>query len=64
MDKFDNVDEKVSSTPILNCTWVEHYDIGCEFHVKAQCTLSIILCTNKKEMNWYQMKNFVFSFEN
>ncbi len=35
MDKFDNVDEIFSSKPIINCTRIEHYDIGCEFHVKT-----------------------------
>jgi hypothetical protein len=33
----------------LNCIEIEHYDIGCEFHVKAQCTLLIILCTIEKQ---------------
>ncbi len=33
----------------LNCIEIEHYDIGCEFHVKAQCTLLIILCTIEKK---------------
>ncbi len=32
MDKFDCVDEKVSSKPINNCTKIELYNIGCEFH--------------------------------
>ncbi len=52
MDKFGNVDEIFSSKPITNCTKIEHYNIGCEFHVKVQCTLSIILCTiyKKKEL--------------
>jgi len=29
MGKFDSVDEKVSSKLIINCTKIEHYDIGC-----------------------------------
>jgi hypothetical protein len=49
MDKFDSVDEKVSSKLVINCTKIEHYDIGCEFHGKAQCTPSIILCTIEKK---------------
>jgi len=49
MDKFDSVDEKLSSKLVINCTEIEHYDIGCEFHVKAQCTLSIILYTIEKK---------------
>ncbi len=49
MDKFDDVDEKISSKPITNCTKIEHYDIGCEFHIKTQCTLSIISCTIEKK---------------
>jgi len=48
MDKFDSVDGKVFSKPVINCTKIEHYDIGCEFHVKTQCTLSIILCRIEK----------------
>ncbi len=34
MDKFDNVGEKISSKLIINCTKIEHYNVGCEFHVK------------------------------
>ncbi len=44
MDKFDSVDENVFSKLVTNCTQIEHYDIGCEFHIKTQCTLSIIMC--------------------
>ncbi len=51
MDKFDNVDEKVSSELVINCTKIEHYSIGCEFNIKTQCTLSIIPCTIEKKMN-------------
>jgi hypothetical protein len=43
MDKFDSVDENISSKRVTNCTEIEHNDIGCEFHIKAQCTLSIIM---------------------
>jgi hypothetical protein len=64
MDKFDSVDEKISSKPITNCTKIEHYDIGCEFHVKAQCTLSIILCIIEKRNEFILMKFFILSFEN
>jgi len=49
MDKFDSIDEKVFSKPIINCTKIEHYDIRCEFHRKTQCTLSIILFTIEKK---------------
>jgi hypothetical protein len=49
MDKFGNVDEKISSKPIINCTKFEYNNIGCEFHVKVQCTLLIILCIIKKK---------------
>ncbi len=49
MDKFDNVDEKVSSKLVINCIEIEHYNIGCEFHIKAQCRLLIILCTIEKK---------------
>ncbi len=49
MDKFDSVNEKNSSKPLINCIEIEHYDIGFEFHVKAQCTLSIILCTIERK---------------
>jgi hypothetical protein len=49
MDKFDNVDENISSKPITNCTKIEHYDIGGEFHVKTQCKLLIIPCTIEKK---------------
>jgi hypothetical protein len=48
MDKFDSVDEKESSKLVTNCREIEHYNIGCEFHIKAQCRLSIILCTIEK----------------
>jgi hypothetical protein len=48
MDKFDSVDEKISSKPIINCTKIEHYNIGCEFHVKTQCILLIISCIIEK----------------
>jgi len=33
MDKFDNVDEKISSKLIINCIKIECYNIGCELHV-------------------------------
>jgi hypothetical protein len=49
MDKFDNVDEIFFSKHVINCTKIEHYDIGCEFHLKIQCTLSIISCTIEKK---------------
>jgi len=49
MDKFDNVDENVSSKHVINCTKIEHYDIECEFHIKAQCTLSIIMYIIEKK---------------
>jgi hypothetical protein len=41
MDKFDNVEEIISSNPITNCIVIEHYDIGCKFHIKFQCSLSL-----------------------
>jgi hypothetical protein len=41
MDKFDNVENFISSNPITNCTVIEHYDIGCKFHIKPQCYLSL-----------------------
>jgi hypothetical protein len=44
-DKFDSVDKTNYSKLVTNCIEIEHYDIGCEFHVKAQCTLLIIPCT-------------------
>jgi hypothetical protein len=37
MDKFDNVEEIISSNPITNCIGIEHYDIVCEFCIKPQC---------------------------
>jgi hypothetical protein len=37
LDKFDNVEEIISSNPITNCTGIEHYNIRCEFRIKPQC---------------------------
>jgi len=45
MDKFDNVEKFINSLhPITNYIGIEHYDIGCEFHIKIQCFLSTIPC--------------------
>jgi hypothetical protein len=51
MDKFDSVDEKVSSKLIINCTEIEHYDIGCEFHVKHNVHYQSFCAQLKKKMN-------------
>jgi hypothetical protein len=37
MDKFDNVEEIISSNPITNYIRIKHYDIGCNFRIKLQC---------------------------
>jgi len=58
MDKFDNVDEIFFSKHVINCTKIEHYDIGCEFHIKIQCTLSIISCTIEKRDELILNENF------
>jgi hypothetical protein len=58
MDKFDNVEKNISSNPITNYTKIEHYDIGCKFHIKSSCFifLSTIPCINtRKKNNWFQM---------
>jgi len=60
MDKFDSVGENVSSKPITNCRKIEHYDIGCEFHIKAPCTLSILMCTNEKRDELIPNEEFYF----
>jgi hypothetical protein len=62
MDKFDNVDEKLSSKPVTNCIEIERYDIGCEFHVKAQCTLLIIPCTIEKRDELILNEKIYFQF--
>ncbi len=36
MDKYDNAEEIISTNPITNCIGIEHYNIGCEFHIKLQ----------------------------
>ncbi len=64
MDKFDSVDEKISSKPVINCTEIEHYDIGCEFHIKAQCTLSIIPCAIEKKDELILNEKKILNFEN
>jgi hypothetical protein len=48
MDKFDNVEKIISSNPITNYIRIEHYDIGCKFCIKPQCSLSTIPCTIPK----------------
>jgi hypothetical protein len=63
MDKFDSVDEFFSSKPITNCIEIEHYDIGCEFHIKTQCTLSIILCTIEKRDELIPNEFFYFQLQ-
>jgi len=60
MDKFDSVDENVSSKPVINSTKIEHYDIGCEFHIKAPCTLSILICTIEKRNELISNEEFYF----
>jgi len=60
MDKFDSVDENVSSKLVTNCTEIEHYNIGCEFHIKAPCTLSIFLCTTEKRNEFIPNEEFYF----
>jgi hypothetical protein len=50
MDKFDNVEEIINSlNPITNCIRIEHYNTGCEFCIKIQCSLSIIPCAIQKK---------------
>ncbi len=53
MDKFDNVENFISSNPITNYIGIKHCDIACEFCIKPQCFLSTIPCTTqkKKELN-------------
>ncbi len=54
MDKFDNVENFISSNPITNCTVIEHHDIGCEFHIKPQCFFIFInysMYNTKKKKN-------------
>ncbi len=53
MDKFDNVEKNISSNPITNYTKIEHYDIGCKFHIKSSCFifLSTIPCINTRKKN-------------
>jgi hypothetical protein len=50
MDKFDNVEEIINSlNTITNCIGIEHYNIGCKFCIKIQCSLSIIPCVIQKK---------------
>ncbi len=53
MDKFDNVEKKISSNPITDCTIIKHYDIGCKFHIKFQCSLFLLVipCIIQKKTN-------------
>jgi hypothetical protein len=60
MDKFDNVEQIISSNPIINYTRIEHYDIGCKFCIKPQCSLSTIPCTIPKRNELIPNANFYF----
>jgi len=60
MDKFNSVDENVSSKPVINSIEIEHYDIGCEFHIKTPCTLSILMCTIEKRNELIPHEEFYF----
>jgi hypothetical protein len=50
MDKFDNVEEIISSNPITDYIGIKHYDIRCKFCIKPQCFLSTIPCTIQKKI--------------
>jgi hypothetical protein len=65
MDKFDNVENFVSSNPITNYIGIKHYDIVREYCIKPQCFfINYSMNNTQKKMDWLQMQNFVHNFVN
>ncbi len=65
MDKYDNAEEIISTNPITNCIGIEHYNIGCEFHIKLQSfflSLSTIPCIIPKKIKLIPNVKFYSQF--